>query len=141
MDSCGHDRIRERHRVREGHREPCRPGLAPYTIPVSQLGASAKHGYVMVTATVKITQTRRTVSRWPAGHPRTPVLTTPQSACPLTSCVMAMTTVETAQMRESSAVRPGPRRGPGRGVGRVAGQGVWARARAERIGQALWGEI
>lgn len=75
----------------------------------------------MATVTVKITPTRRTVSLWPAGHPRTPVPTTPQSACPPTSCAMATMTVETAPMKESSAVRPRPRRGPRRGVGRVAG--------------------
>lgn len=97
----------------EGHREPHDPGLAPDTLPVPQLGASAKHGCVTVTATVRITRTRRTVSLWPAGHPRTPAPTTPQSACPLTSCVTATMTVETARMRASSAVRPPPGSGLG----------------------------
>lgn len=69
----------------------------------TQLGASAKRGCVTVTVTVKITQMRRTVRPWPAGHPHIPVPTTPQSACPLTSCVMAKMTAEMAQMRASSA--------------------------------------
>lgn len=60
----------------------------------------------MVTATVKITQTRRTARPWPAGHPPIPVPTTPPSACLLTSCVMARMTAETAPMRANSVVRP-----------------------------------
>ena len=73
------------------------------------------------------------MSPWPAGRPRTPVPTTPRSACRPTSCVMATTTVEMAQMRESSVVSPGPRKdkwarkldeaGPGRG--RATGQALW----------------
>lgn len=62
----------------------------------------------MATATVKITPTRRTVRPWPAGHPPIPAPTTPLSACLLTSCVTARMTVETAQMRASSVVRPPP---------------------------------
>lgn len=93
----------------------------PHTILTPQLDASAKLGCVMATVTVKITRMRRTVSPWPAGRPHTPAPTTPQSACPPTNCVMATTTVETAQTRESSAVRIRPSKGPRRGVGRVAG--------------------
>lgn len=101
---------------------------APHPISIPQLDASAKPGCVMATVTVKITQMRRTVSPWPAGHPHTPVPTTPQSACPSTSCVMATMTVEMAQMRESSAVRPPDRSGEGGWVRSLAGdQRRWLR--------------
>lgn len=75
------------------------------------------------------------MSPWPAGPPRTPVPTTPRSACRPTSCVMATTTVEMAQMRESSVVSPGPRKDKwARELDKEAGPG-----RGRATGQALWG--
>lgn len=112
-----------------GHRESQSPGLLLMCACPPQLAASAKRGCVMGTATVRTTRTRRTVRPWPAGLPHIPVPTTPPSACPLTSCVMAKTTAEMARTRAScavSGVRARPRgvaaSWPAQSVGRGLGQ-------------------
>lgn len=64
-----------------------------------QLAVSARPGCAMATVTVRTTRMRTTVRRWCASYLTTCVLPMTPSVCRLRNCVMALTIVRMALMR------------------------------------------